>query len=98
MIWGLAIAGVVFKLFFTGRFPRLSTAIYVAMGWVVVIGAGPLVKGLQPATIARLIAGGVVYTAGTAFYHSRMRFAHGVWHLFVLGGSVCHALAVGIQI
>ena len=95
---GLAVAGLIFKLFFTGRFPKLSTAVYVAMGWVVVIGAGPLVRSIEPTALVWLIAGGVVYTAGTLFYHARMRFAHGVWHLFVLGGSVCHALALGIQL
>lgn len=98
VIIGLAVAGVIFKLFFTGRFPKLSTGIYIAMGWLVVIGAGPLVRSIEPAALAWLIAGGVVYTAGTVFYHARMRFAHGVWHLFVLGGSVCHGLAVGLQL
>jgi hemolysin III len=99
VIWGLAVAGVVFKLFFTGRFPRLSTAIYLGMGWMVVIAAGPMVQRLPGATLALLVAGGVAYTAGTFFYHSRrIPYAHAVWHLFVLAGTTFHALAVGSQV
>jgi len=94
-IWGLAAAGVVFKLFFTGRFPRLSTAIYIAMGWLVLIAVVPLARALSATTLVWLVAGGVTYTAGTYFYHSRRAYAHGIWHLFVLGGSICHAVAVG---
>jgi hemolysin III len=98
VIWGLAAAGVVFKLFFTGRFPRLSTAVYLGMGWMVVIAAGPMVQRLPGATLAWLVAGGVAYTAGTYFYHSRIPYAHAVWHLFVLAGTTFHALAVGSQV
>jgi hemolysin III len=94
VIWGLAAAGVVFKLFFTGRFARLSTAIYIAMGWLILIAIVPMMRALSPVTLAWLVAGGVTYTAGTLFYHSQRRYAHGIWHLFVLGGSVCHAIAV----
>ena len=87
---------LVFKLFLTGRFPLVSTLIYVAMGWLVLIAAAPMFKVMAPATLAWLIAGGVTYTAGTVFYHNqRIPQAHAIWHLFVLGGSVCHALAVG---
>jgi hemolysin III len=95
VIWGLAAAGVVFKLFFTGRFRVLSTIIYIAMGWLVLIAVGPLMQHLDAATLAWLAAGGVTYTAGTFFYHRpRMPFAHAVWHVFVLGGSLCHGIAV----
>lgn len=99
VIWGLALFGVVFKLFFTGRFRLLSTAIYVAMGWLVLIAIGPMLRNLAPATLAWLVAGGIAYTAGTPFYHnSRLRYAHAVWHLFVLAGSACHAIAVATAI
>lgn len=99
IVWGLALAGVVFKLFFIGRFPRLSTAIYIGMGWLVVIAAGPLVRAMDPAALVWLVVGGIAYTGGTAFYHSRrVPYAHAVWHLFVIAGSVCHGIAVGIQI
>lgn len=93
-IWGLAVAGVVFKLFFTGRFQVLSTGIYIAMGWLVLVAIVPMTRALSPLTLAWLVAGGVTYTLGTLFYHSRRQYAHGIWHLFVLGGSVCHAVAV----
>ena len=98
VVWGLAVAGVVFKLFFTGRFPRVSTAIYIAMGWMVVVAAGPMLDRLPAAALAWLVAGGLAYTAGTAFYHNRRPYAHAVWHLFVLAGSVCHFAAVLTQV
>lgn len=99
VVWALALAGIAFKLFFTGRFPRVSTAIYIGMGWLVLIAAGPLVRAVDPVALAWLIAGGVAYTGGTAFYHSRrLPYAHTMWHLFVLMGSVCHTIAVGMQI
>ena len=93
-IWGLAVAGVVFKLFFTGRFPKISTALYVAMGWLVLVAIVPLIRALSPVTLGWLFAGGVTYTLGTLFYHSSRRHAHAIWHVFVLGGSICHAIAV----
>ncbi len=97
--WGLAVAGIVFKLFFTGRFRLLSTGIYVGMGWLALLAVGPMVRRLSPATLAWLLAGGVAYTAGTWFYHNRrLPYAHAIWHLFVVAGSVCHAIAVGTQL
>lgn len=95
--WALAVAGVIFKLFFTGRFPRLSTAIYLGMGWMAVVAIGPMIDRLSTATLAWLVAGGLAYTAGTVFYHNRRPYAHAVWHLFVLAGSVCHFAAVMTQ-
>jgi hemolysin III len=98
-VWGLALAGIVFKVFFIGRFPRVSTGIYVGMGWLVLVAAGPLVRAMDPMALAWLVGGGLAYTGGTAFYHSRrVPYAHAVWHLFVLAGSACHAIAVGMQI
>ncbi len=99
VIWAMAFAGVIFKLFTTGRLMRLSTAIYIGMGWLIVVAAIPMMQRLTPTTLLWLVAGGVFYTGGTLFYHSRrVPYAHAVWHLFVLGGSVCHAIAVGMQI
>jgi hemolysin III len=95
VVWGLAVAGVAFKILLLGRFPRLSTTLYVAMGWLVLVAAVPLVQRLSPLTLIWLVAGGVCYTAGTAFYHTeRIPYAHAVWHLFVLAGSACHGVAV----
>ncbi|MFN7183720.1 MAG: PAQR family membrane homeostasis protein TrhA [Thermomonas haemolytica] len=94
-IWVLALAGVVFKLFYTGRFRRLSTLIYLAMGWLVVVAAGPLLRALDTATLGWLLAGGVAYTLGTLFYlRPRMRWSHAIWHGFVIAGSVCHYISV----
>ena len=97
-VWALAVAGVVFKLFFIERFHLLSTALYVAMGWMVVVAAVPMVQRLSPATLAWMVAGGLAYTSGTLFYHSRRPYAHAVWHLFVIAGSVCHFAAVATQV
>jgi hemolysin III len=99
VIWGLALCGVVFKWFYTGRYARLSTGIYVAMGWLVMIAAGPLARAISPAALGWLVAGGLAYTGGTYFYHAtRLKYAHAFWHLFVLGGSGCHAVAVALAI
>ncbi len=99
LIWGMALCGIVFKLFFTGRFRYLSTAIYIGMGWLVIIALVPLTQALTTTALIWLVAGGVSYTAGTAFYHApRLPYSHAIWHLFVLGGSVCHFVAVTAQI
>jgi hemolysin III len=99
VIWGLALAGIAFKLFFTGRFRLLSTGIYVAMGWLVLIAIGPMLRHLAPVTLLWLLAGGIAYTAGTPFYHNaRLRYAHAIWHLFVLAGTTCHAIAIATAI
>ena len=97
-IWALALAGVVFKLYYTGRFKLVSTAIYVAMGWLVLVALGPLWRALDAWTLAWLFAGGVAYTAGTLFYLSRRSYSHAIWHAFVLTGSVCHFIAVALQV
>ena len=99
VIWGLAVAGIAFKFFFTGRFRLVSTLLYLLMGWLVLIAAVPMLRNMQVTTLAWLAAGGLAYTAGTPFYHAvRMCYAHAVWHLFVLAGSACHAIAVATQL
>jgi hemolysin III len=98
-IWTLALAGVAFKLFFTGRFKLLSTAIYIAMGWLVIVAIKPLLGALDDWTFGWLLAGGVCYTLGTVFYHRpSLRHSHAIWHLFVVAGSVCHFVAVSAQV
>ncbi len=98
-IWSLAIAGVVFKLFFTGRFKLLSTLIYIAMGWLVVLAIKPVMAALDDWTFGWMLAGGVSYTLGTVFYHRpSLRYSHAIWHLFVIAGSVCHYIAVMAQV
>jgi hemolysin III len=99
VVWGLALMGVIFKVFFTGRFRLLSTATYIGMGWLVIIALAPLSQVLTPTAMLWLVLGGVLYTAGTLFYHfERLPFAHAIWHLFVLAGSVCHFVAVTAQV
>ena len=98
-IWTLAVAGVVFKLFYTGRFKLLSTIIYIAMGWLVIVAIKPLLQSLDAWTLGWLLAGGVFYTLGTFFYHREsIRYSHAIWHLFVIAGSVCHFIAVTEQV
>jgi hemolysin III len=98
-IWTLAVLGVVLKLFFTGRFRRTSTALYLAMGWLALVAIGPLARSLESWTLGLLLAGGVVYSAGTLFYHSdRVPYAHAIWHLFVLAASTLHFAAVATLI
>ena len=98
-IWTLALAGVVFKLFFTGRFRKLSTVIYVAMGWLVLVAIKPVLGALDSWTFGWLVAGGVFYTLGTVFYHrDSIPYAHAIWHVFCIAGSVCHYLAVMAQV
>ena len=97
-IWTLAVAGIVFKLFYTGRFKLASTLIYVAMGWIVIFAIGPMLERLDAWTLGWLFAGGVAYTLGTVFYLSRRRYSHAVWHGFVIAGSVCHFVAVALQV
>ncbi len=95
VVWGLAVLGIVKELCFgRDRFP--SVPLYLAMGWLAVVAAIPLVRELPGAGLVWLIAGGLLYTAGILFYANdeRWRHAHGIWHLFVLGGTSCHYVAV----
>lgn len=93
-VWSLAVLGIVFKSFGAGRLPFLSTAVYILMGWCVVFALRPLLAALPWTGFLWLLAGGLFYTAGVAFFALRRRYAHAIWHLFVLAGSVCHYLAV----
>jgi hemolysin III len=95
VVWAAAAFGVAVKLLNRLRHPLVSTLLYVAMGWVVVFALGPLVERVPPAGLAWLVAGGVSYTLGALVFllDNRLRYAHFVWHLFVLGGSVCHFFA-----
>ncbi|MFA0960225.1 hemolysin III family protein [Roseivirga sp. BDSF3-8] len=94
-VWGLAIAGIVFKIFFIGRFERLSLAIYLLMGWLCVIAARPMITEIPTGGLIWLALGGVFYSLGVIFYRWEMlRFNHAIWHLFVLAGSICHYFAI----
>jgi hemolysin III len=96
IVWALALAGVAKDVFLHGRLRGVSIVLYILMGWLVIAAFGPLQRALPPQGIALLIAGGIVYTGGIVFYalSNRVVHTHGVWHLCVLGGSICHYLAV----
>jgi hemolysin III len=94
VVWTLAAAGIVFQSLAIGRWPALSTGVYSLMGWVAVLAFRPLLHALPWHGCLWLLAGGVAYTAGVVFYATRSKFAHAVWHFFVLAGSVCHFCAV----
>jgi hemolysin III len=95
LIWAIALAGIAFKSAGGVRFPRLSTGLYLAMGWLVVGAARPLWHAMPGWGLFWLAAGGLAYTAGVWFYTARrVRYAHFVWHLFVLAGTACHYIAV----
>ncbi len=95
IIWSLAAFGIAFKLFFTGRFKLVSTLVYIAMGWLGILEWRTMRSALSPWVFDWIIAGGVCYTLGTAFYLSKkLPYAHAVWHAFVAAGTVCHFVAV----
>ncbi|MEI7900954.1 MAG: hemolysin III family protein [bacterium] len=95
IVWGLALAGVIFKIFMTGKGRFASTLAYIGMGWIVVTAIKPLMDSLPMAGLAWLAVGGGLYTLGTVFYLWRlMPFHHAVWHLFVLAGTFCHFICV----
>jgi hemolysin III len=96
VIWALAAIGVVFKIFFIGRFSRTSTLVYLSMGWLALIAARQLFANLPAQGLVLLFAGGLCYTVGILFFafDRRLRFNHAIWHVFVLAGSVCHFFAV----
>ena len=93
--WALAVIGVIFTALIRHRLSRATTVIYVAMGWMGVIAAKPAFDHLSAWAIIWLLGGGLLYTAGTLFYAwERLRYGHAIWHVFVLGGSICHYVAV----
>lgn len=95
VVWSLAIAGVVFKAIGGVRDPQLSTGLYIAMGWLVIVAIEPLQLTIPKAGFFWLLAGGLAYTTGVAFFSLRRpRYSHFVWHLFVIARSACHFAAV----
>lgn len=93
--WAMALVGVGLKLYFTGRFHRTSTAMYVFMGWIIVFAIKPLTTHLSSEGLFWLVAGGVSYTVGAIFFSlGKLKFNHALFHLFVLAGSISHFIAV----
>jgi hemolysin III len=99
-VWALAALGVGFKLVFQTRFRLCSTLAYIAMGWLIVLVAEPMLHALPLSSTLLLVGGGLAYTAGTYFFcnEHRIPYAHAIWHLFVLAGSACHFAAVAGQV
>jgi len=95
IVWALAMAGIVFKFWFIDHFQILSTALYLAMGWIALIALKPLLSSIPPHGIYWLLAGGLLYSVGVVFFAARrLPFGHAIWHVFVIAGSACHYFAV----
>ena len=95
LVWGLALAGVVLTAVGGVRYPKLRTGLYIAMGWLILIAVKPLWLRVPPWGLFWLLAGGIAYTGGVAFYAAkRVRYSHFIWHLFVIAGTACHFIAV----
>jgi len=95
IIWGLAIFGTVFKAFFVDRFVKLSTILYIIIGWLIVVAWKPLVASVSTKGIVFLVIGGVLYSFGAIFYVWKgFKYHHAIWHLFVVAGSIMHFFAV----
>ena len=95
LVWGLAIAGIVLSAAGGVRHPKLTTCLYLGMGWLIVIAVKPLGLRMPLEGLLWLLAGGIAYTVGVVFYAAkRVRYGHFVWHLFVIAGTACHFLAV----
>ena len=99
VVWALAAAGIVFQVFFVYRFKILATLAYILMGWIAIIAIKPLIAQFPLGGLIWLISGGLAYTVGTIFYlWKRLPYSHAIWHLFVLGGSICHFFAVFLYV
>lgn len=95
IIWAVAIAGVVVRSIYLTRFRKLMVGLYLAMGWMFVLAIGPLMKNLPGISLLFLLLGGIMYSVGVVFYAWRnLKYGHGIWHLFVLAGSILHFFAV----
>lgn len=95
ILWGLTLLGIIFKVFFVNKFNKLSTLVYVAMGWLIVIFPGDLIGSMPDDTFTMIVTGGISYSVGVIFYlWKKFTYHHAIWHLFVLGGSICHYVAV----
>ena len=99
LVWGIAIAGILVNALWINCPKWFSSLVYIAMGWIVVFAAKPMVQALGPASLGWLLAGGLAYTLGTVFYmRPQMRWSHAIWHGFVIAGSMCHYTAVMLHL
>ncbi len=99
VVWSMALAGVILKLFYTGKYNLLSTSMYVLMGWIIVFAIKPLLNNLDLPGLLWLFAGGISYTLGAVFFSiDKIRFNHAIFHLFVLLGSFCHYISIYLYV
>ncbi len=99
LVWAIAVAGIAAEAFWVYRPRWVSVVVYLVMGWLIVLIIKPLANNLDPAAVWLLAAGGLAYTFGTIFYVlKRVPYMHAVWHAFVLGGALCHFLAVALYV
>ena len=97
--WGLVLVGIAFKIFFTGRLAVLSTIVYVAMGWLLLVGGRRFFMAVPTSVIVLIMIGGALYMLGCVFYlNKKIRHNHAIWHLFVLSAAICHYVAVLISV
>ncbi len=95
IIWSFAVVGILFKLLSSSRFNNVTVAMYIAMGWMVVFAAKPMLAAMPEGCMSWLVLGGLMYTSGVIFYlWRRLPFNHAIWHLFVMAGSISHFVAV----
>jgi hemolysin III len=98
LIWGIATAGIIYKLFFTGKYKLISTIIYLAMGWVAVLFVNPILESVPKNGLWWLLAGGLSYSFGTIFYLRKKIYSHSIWHVSVLFGSVVHFISIYVYV
>ncbi|MEM7658636.1 MAG: hemolysin III family protein [Bacteroidota bacterium] len=99
ILWGMTLLGVIYKIFFLGKYKRLSLAIYLSMGWMLLFVAKPFFESVSAATLTLVVSGGILYTLGVIFYRwESLRFHHAIWHLFVLAAALCHYVAVLLSV
>ncbi|WP_224484805.1 PAQR family membrane homeostasis protein TrhA [Robertkochia aurantiaca] len=99
VVWSIAIAGTVLKIFFTGRFDKLSLLLYLFMGWLIVFDLQSLLSFMSEPALYLMMAGGAFYTLGTIFYAiERIPYNHVIWHFFVLGGAISHYFMVLLEV
>ena len=95
VVWGLAVTGIIIESIFIKKLKLFTLILYLSMGWVVIVALKPLIRSIPTGGLYWLIAGGLSYTFGVIFYvMKKVKYAHGIWHLFVLGGTICHFFAV----
>lgn len=99
ILWSLTLTGIIFKVFYTGKFEIFSTLIYLVMGWMLFAGGNKFFIHMPPSIISLIIVGGVLYTVGAVFFlWQRYKYHHAVWHLFVLAAAICHYAAIFLAV